>query len=194
MTFDGGTILLITVVGVLAYSVFHRWRMRRNKDDVVAQVRGRGWVWQERNDEIVPAQSGEPFDRGFDGRAVNVISGQHSGRSFASFDFSCRQYFDTPDGGTTTEVHEFAVWIMALPVRVAADGSATRALGRARRDMDAAAGQPGFSWRIDQGTLIAYQKGVRDSASIVRHLDTLAAMIEAVPHFTWHTLGGAPST
>lgn len=107
--------VLIVVGGIYGYL-----SAKRRRESFAAFATTHGWTYVERDDELLRAWDGDPFDRGHSRRASNIVSGVHDTRRFLAFDF---RYFTTEsstdsEGRTTSHEVSHDIGVVALATDV----------------------------------------------------------------------------
>lgn len=104
----------IIIVGIIAWLAAQQRREQRQQA-LQQFATGRGWQFVAEDDSYGRRWQGKPFAGR--GTTRNIIIGQHRGRNFCAFAY---HYTTTSSNGqtTTTQSHDFAVTVIALPAPV----------------------------------------------------------------------------
>ena len=87
---DSGLIVVIFVVFVvviIAFAVMSAIAAKKRREGIAALAAQRGWTYAERDDRWCDAFEDAPFGLGHNRKATNVLTGEHDGRPFVSFDY-----------------------------------------------------------------------------------------------------------
>jgi len=203
--------LVIAVAGVLIY---RRWQARQHRAELVADVAAaKGWKYNAYEPGLVDKWTGDPFGRGEDQQARNVLRGTWDGRKFIAFDYSY-QPFTVRSG---KQPWQFGVVVMQLPAglpylevehenllgdafapdlrfeselfnrtfRVAAqDEKYARAVIHPRM-MELLLDRGEIGWRISGEHLLGWYTGTHTPEDLDRRLHFLARIADLIPPFVW---------
>jgi hypothetical protein len=90
---DGTTLVsLLLMVGAAAF-LFRRWQAAQARASLVSELAAaKGWSFNADEPGLVGKWPGEPFGRGEDQSARNVLRGSWGGRKFVAFDYSYQPF------------------------------------------------------------------------------------------------------
>jgi hypothetical protein len=92
------------------------WRAAKERREAFAALAAeRGWVWTARDDSWVDRFDGDPFDRGDDRKALNVLTGTYRDLPVVAFDYSYETHSTDSKGRRTTTTHHFGVCAVRMP-------------------------------------------------------------------------------
>lgn len=215
------TLLSFLVIVVAVLLLYRRWQTRLARAGLVGDLAaGKGWAYNANEPGLVDKWPGDPFGRGEDQQATNVLRGTWDGRKFVAFDYSY-QPFRASSG---KQPRRFGVIAMQLPAelpflevehenllgdafdpgvrfeselfnrtfRVAAkDERYARALVHPRL-MQLLLDRGEIGWRIDGEHLLGWYTGSHTPEDLERRLDFLARIAALVPPFVWADYGQQP--
>jgi hypothetical protein len=109
---DGTTLLWLLLVIAASVIMVRRWRSAQARTSLVGDLAVvKGWSFNANEPGLVGKWPGEPFGRGEDQQARNVLRGSWDGRKFIAFDYSY-QPFSVRSG---KQPWRFGVVAMQLP-------------------------------------------------------------------------------
>ncbi|MFZ0322538.1 MAG: hypothetical protein WAN48_00220 [Actinomycetes bacterium] len=76
----------------------------------------RGWTYEASDQSLVTRWAGDPFDKGTNHRARNVVVGETSGRRFIAFDYTYDVRRSNGGVGSSSTTYRFTVTALSLPV------------------------------------------------------------------------------
>jgi hypothetical protein len=85
------------------------------KKAFAALAAARGWQWTARDDSWTERFGGDPFGRGDDRKATNVLTGTYEGLPVVAFDYSYETHSTDSKGHRSTTVHRYGVCALRLP-------------------------------------------------------------------------------
>lgn len=97
---------------IVAMGVVARHAAKKRREEFAAPAAAHGWTHEARNDTYTEQWTGDPFGRGHNRQAHNVLTGTHDGRRFTAFDYV---YYTTEtstngNGNSTRQVaHHYSV-------------------------------------------------------------------------------------
>ncbi len=106
-----GCVIALLVLG--AYLANQRDARRRAA--LAAFAASKGWSYTDRDDTWATRFVGEPFGRGENRQARNVLRGRDQEHELVAFDYSFETRNDDSRGGSNKTVHRFSVAVLALP-------------------------------------------------------------------------------
>jgi hypothetical protein len=118
----GSAAAIVIILGFVAialaivYRVALQRRRAEQKQALEQLATSKGWQFIAEDDSYAKRWQGKPFTSNR-GRGRNVIIGQHRGRNFCAFEYSYTTTTSTGQG-TTSQIHYFSVWVIALPAQV----------------------------------------------------------------------------
>jgi hypothetical protein len=110
LLFGAAGFVLVLVVGWFGWKAAEERRRA-----FAALAASRGWQWVARDDSWTERFGGEPFGRGDDRKAENVLTGTYEGRPVVAFDYSYETSSTDSKGNRTTTTHRYAVCALGLP-------------------------------------------------------------------------------
>lgn len=109
-------LLAIGIVAVIAALVVGYLLEQKRRERLMAFCLGRGWSYVGADPLLAERFTGEPFGKGDDRQASNVVTGHESGREFTAFDYSYDTHSTDSKGRRRTTTHRFAITVVPLPV------------------------------------------------------------------------------
>jgi len=120
-------IAAVSIALVLAYSA-----NKKRREAMAAQGARMGFAYAASDPSLMPRFQalGDPFNRGFDRQAHNILTGRWNGRPAVSFDYSYKTR-----SSDSTQIHYLSVvclhWGLSAPsLSVLPEGAVTRAMGK----------------------------------------------------------------
>jgi hypothetical protein len=109
---DGTTLLSLLVMAVAGVLIYRRWQAGQVRAGMIGDLAaGKGWSYTANEPGLVGKWPGDPFGKGEDQQARNVVRGRWDDRKFLAFDYSY-QPFDATSG---KQPRRFGVIAMQLP-------------------------------------------------------------------------------
>ena len=105
--------LIAVAVGV--FVAFQAVAASKRRERLFAAATMRGWTFTREAPELVQRWSGQPFGRGDNRRARDVLSGTWRGHDFVAFAYSYETSSTDSKGDRTTTTHTFGVLAWSLP-------------------------------------------------------------------------------
>ncbi len=135
--------LFVVVLVIVILAAVLSWQAaKRRREEFAAVAHQREWTYTERDDRWCERFQGQPFGRGSDRRALNILGGTYDGRTFVAFDYRYSTHSTDSQGHSRTTVHPFSVLALNVGVRfpslaVAPEGFVSRMVGRiTNRDIE----------------------------------------------------------
>jgi hypothetical protein len=148
-------VFFVVVVAVMIGAVVRGLRASRRRRESIAAivtVNGLSYVGEDRS--LVDSFVGDPFGKGRNRRARDVVAGNHAGAPFQSFAYSYETETQDANGNATTTTHRFQVTWIPVPapfphVRITPDSGWLRALGSlAGHDINTESAEFNARWRV----------------------------------------------
>jgi hypothetical protein len=217
---DGTTLISLLVMAIAVAFIYRRWQATRTRADLVEDLATKhGWSYNANEPGLVDKWPGDPFGKGVDRKATNVLRGSWDDRKFVAFDYSYR-----PAGARSgKEPWRFGVVAMQLPAelpflevehedllgdtldprpdirfeseifnrsfRVTSDDERYARAVVHPRLMELLVDRGEIGWRIDGEHLVGWYAGSHTPADLDRHLRLLGRIAELVPGFVWADYG-----
>lgn len=102
-------------IGVVAVLVGGFVLERKRRERMMQFALMRGWAYADEDPSLVDRWTGEPFGRGDNRRARNVMTGTESGRPFTAFDYSYDTHSTDSKGHRKTTTHRWSVCAVPMP-------------------------------------------------------------------------------
>jgi hypothetical protein len=217
---DGTTLLSFLAMAIAAAFIYRRWQASRTRADLVGDLAAeKGWSYNANEPGLVGKWPGDPFGKGEDQQARNVLRGTYGDRKFVAFDYSY-QPFGARSG---KQPWRFGVVAMQLPaelpflevehesllgdtldprpdIRFESEifnrsfrvTSGDERYARAvihPRLMELLLDRGEIGWRIDGEHLLGWYAGSHTPADLDRHLRLLGRIADLVPAFVWADYG-----
>ncbi|NYI40105.1 DUF3137 domain-containing protein [Demequina lutea] len=148
-------VFFVVVVAVMIGAVVFGVRAsRRRRESIAAIVTVNGLSYVGEDHSLVDSFVGDPFGKGQNRRARDVVAGNHAGDPFQSFAYSYETETRDANGNTTKTTHSFQVTWIPVPapfphVRITPDSAWLRALGSlAGHDLNTESAQFNARWRV----------------------------------------------
>ncbi|TDU90270.1 hypothetical protein EV138_3855 [Kribbella voronezhensis] len=213
---DGTTLLSLLVMVVAGAFLVRRWRAAQARASLVSELAAaKGWSFNANEPGLVGKWPGEPFGRGEDQSARNVLRGSRGGHKFIAFDYSY-QPFSVRSGQPP---RRFGVIAMQLPgalpwlevehenlivnpvearhdIRFESElfnrtfriTSTDERYARAvihPRLMELLLDRGEIGWRITDEHLLGWYAGSHTPAGLERRLTLLTQIADLIPPFVW---------
>jgi hypothetical protein len=102
-------------VGVVAVLIGGFVLERKRRERLMKFALARGWQYAGEDPSLVDRWPGEPFGKGDNARARNVLTGTEAARPFTAFDYSYETHSTDSKGGRQTTTHRW--WVCAVPMQ-----------------------------------------------------------------------------
>ena len=145
---------LVVVALMIGGVVFGLRASRRRRESIAAIVTKNGLSYVGEDRSLVDAFVGDPFGKGQNRRARDVVAGDYGGAPFQSFAYSYETETRDANGNTSKTTHSFQVTWIPVPapfphVRITPDSGWLRALGSlAGHDLNTESAQFNARWRV----------------------------------------------
>ncbi|MFZ0324869.1 MAG: hypothetical protein WAN48_12165, partial [Actinomycetes bacterium] len=88
MGLSGAFVLAAVLLVVAALRLLAWYGANARRDALKTMCSSRGWTYEASDQSLVTRWAGDPFDKGTNHRARNVVVGETSGRRFMAFDYT----------------------------------------------------------------------------------------------------------
>lgn len=112
---DPTVLLVLLGVGAVVIAVVGYVLEQKRRERLMEYALKRGWQYTGEVPGLVDRWPGEPFGRGDNRRARNVLSGTEGGRPFTAFDYSYDTHSTDSKGNRRTTTHRWTV--VAVPMQ-----------------------------------------------------------------------------
>ena len=109
----------LLVVAAIALAGGAWYMQRKRREAIVAWAQASGWSFEGRDDSLVHRWAGEPFGKGDEREADEVLRGSYGGADAVSFTYRVTEVRRDSDGKTQRSTTSYHVMALALPAALA---------------------------------------------------------------------------
>ncbi|WP_112248566.1 hypothetical protein [Kribbella monticola] len=213
---EGTTLVSLLLIAVAVAFLVRRWLSTQARMSLVSELAAaRGWSFNPDEPGLVGKWPGEPFGRGDERSATNVLRGSWDGRKFIAFDYSYQPFrvrSDKPPrrfGVIAMQLPAALPWLeveheklLVNPVEARQDirfeseifnrtfriTSPDEKYARAvihPRLMELLLDRGEFGWRIMDEHLLGWYAGTHTPTELERRLTLLTQIANHIPPFIW---------